>query len=127
MNKIMLIGNLGRDVEFSYTPNGTPNAKFSIAVNKRVKGSDGKPEYETEWFNIVAWQKLAEICNEHLKKGSKVFVEGRLSQRKYQDKNGNDRMAVEVIISDMEMLSKKEERAQSSSQSNDDDYEDHPF
>jgi single-strand DNA-binding protein len=126
LNKILLIGNLGRDPEFSYTPNGTPNAKFSIAVNKRVKGSDGNYQNETEWFNCVAWQKTAEICNEYLKKGSKVYVEGRLSQRKYQDKNGNEKLVVEVIINDMEMLSKKEENTQKFSM-DEEELVDHPF
>jgi len=113
MNKIMLIGHLGKDPEMNYTPNGMAVTKFSLAVNRYKKSSTGERQEETDWFNIVAMDKRAEICNQYLHKGSKVYIEGRLQQRKYTDKNGIDRWMVEVIVNDMEMLTPKS--AQSSS------------
>jgi single-strand DNA-binding protein len=114
MNKIMLIGNLGRDPEMSYTASGTAVTKFSLAVNRNVKSPTGERQTETEWFNIVAWNQLAETCNTYLKKGHKLFVEGRLSQRKYTDKSGVERTAIDVVISDMEMLTPKGQAGSSS-------------
>jgi len=113
MNKIMLIGNLGRDPELNYTPSGVAVAKFSLAVNNVSKSSTGEKQTETEWFNIVAFRQLAEICNNYLHKGSKVFIEGRLTQRKYTDRNGAERISIDVVANDMEMLTPKS--AQSSS------------
>src|SRR5579885_1948315 len=101
MNKMLLIGNLGRDPDMSYTPDGIAVTKFSLAVNRITRSSAGERQTETDWFSIVAWRQLAETCNTYLKKGQKVYVEGRLSQRKYTDKNGVERTAVEVTISDM--------------------------
>src|SRR5579864_2907252 len=109
LNKIMLIGNLGRDPEMNVTGDGTPFTRFSIAVNRRVKSSSGERKEETEWFNVVAWRQLAELCNTYLQKGSKVYIEGRLTQRKYTDKNGVERTSVEVIASDVEFLSGKQQ------------------
>jgi len=136
MNKIMLIGNLGKDPEMNYTPSGIAVTKFSLAVNRNTKTATGEKQEETEWFNIVAWRQLAETCNTYLHKGSKVYIEGRLSQRKYTDKNGIDRWMVEVIANDMEMLTPKSAQGGSSDQflagNADDtdplgDLEDHPF
>ncbi|SRR6266487_2670261 len=110
MNKIMLIGNLGRDPEMSYTPNGVAVTKFSLAVNRVSKSATGERQEETEWFNIVAWRQLAETCNNYLRKGSKVFIEGRLITRKYTDREGVQRTAIEVQANDMEMLTPKESR-----------------
>jgi single-strand DNA-binding protein len=134
LNKIMLIGNLGRDPEMNYTQNGTALTKFSLAVSRSYKTSSGEKRDETEWFNIVAWDKLAETCNQYLHKGNKVYIEGRLTQRKYTDKEGNQRTAVDVIASDMEMLTPKSTQAGSSEflagDSDADplgDLEEHPF
>src|SRR2546421_9545503 len=136
LNKIMLIGNLGRDPEMNYTQNGTALTKFSLAVSRSYKTSSGEKRDETEWFNIVAWDKLAELCNQYLHKGSKAYIEGRVSQRKYTDKNGIERYAFDVVASDMEMLSPKPAQSGSSSDflagNADDsdplgDLEDHPF
>jgi len=80
LNKTMLIGNLGKDPELNVTSDGPPVTKFSLAVNRRYKGSNGEQKEETEWFNIVTWRSLAEICERYLHKGSKVYVEGRLTQ-----------------------------------------------
>lgn len=107
LNKIMLIGNLGKDPELQVTSEGTPVTKFSLAVNRYTKSNNGERKEETEWFNIVAWRQLAETCERYLHKGSKVYIEGRLTQRKYTDKNGVERTSVEVIASDMEMLTPK--------------------
>lgn len=108
LNKIMLIGNLGRDPELNVTAEGTPVTKFSLAVNRKYKTGTGELKEETEWFTIVAWRKLAETCERYLHKGSKVYIEGRLTQRKYTDKTGVERIAVEVIANDMQMLSPKQ-------------------
>jgi len=107
LNKIMLIGNLGKDPELNVTAEGTPVTKFSLAVNRNTKTSTGERKEETEWFNIVAWRQLAETCERYLHKGSKVYIEGRLSQRKYTDREGVQRISIEVIASDMEMLTPK--------------------
>src|SRR2546430_16749274 len=107
LNKIMLIGRLGKDPELNVTSDGTPITKFTLAVNRNTKTSTGERREETEWFNIVAWRQLAETCNTYLHKGSKVYIEGRLTQRKYTDKNGVERTSVDVIASEMEMLTPK--------------------
>ena len=135
MNKIMLIGNLGRDPEMNYTPSGTPVTHFSLAV-RRVgsKSPTGERQDETDWFNITFFNKLAEVSNQYLKKGQKVYVEGRLQIRKYTDKNNVERTAVDVIGFDMEMLTPKGQSGAGSSSSGylagDDslgDLDDHPF
>ena len=113
----MLIGNLGKDPELNVTAEGTPVTKFSLAVNRNTKTSTGERKEETEWFNIVAWRQLAETCERYLHKGSKVYIEGRLSQRKYTDREGTQRISVEVIASDMEMLTPKSASSDSESYS----------
>jgi single-strand DNA-binding protein len=135
LNKIMLIGNLGRDPEMNYTQNGTALTKFSLAVSRSYKTSSGEKRDETEWFNIVVWDKLAETCNQYLHKGTKVYIEGRLTQRKYTDKEGNQRTAVDVIANEMEILTPKPAQGGSSEpflggNSDDDplgDLGEHPF
>ena len=107
LNKIMLIGNLGRDPELQVTSDGTPFTRFSLAVSRNYTTSSGEKREETEWFNIVAWRQLAERCERYLHKGSKVYIEGRVTQRKYTDKNGLERTSVDVNASDMEMLTPK--------------------
>src|SRR6478672_11971355 len=104
LNKVMIIGNLGKDPEMKYTPQGTPITTFSVAVSRSRKGSDGQVIDETEWFRVVAWERLAETCNEYLHKGSKIYIEGRLQTRKYTDTNNQERQIVEVIAADMLML-----------------------
>ncbi len=108
LNKIMLIGNLGKDPDMSYTPAGKAVTKFSLAVNRRSKDRDtGERREETTWFNIVAWDQLAETMNTYLHKGSKVYIEGRITSRKYTDKEGVERTAWEVTANEMEMLDPK--------------------
>jgi single-strand DNA-binding protein len=107
VNKVILIGNLGVDPEVRYTQSGTPVASFRIATSERWKGKDGQMQEQTEWHNIVAWDKLAEICGEYLHKGMRVYIEGKLQTRKWQDKDGHDRWTTEVIARDMKMLTPK--------------------
>jgi len=108
LNKIMLIGNLGRDPDMNYTQNGKAVAKFSLAVSRRRRDPEsGEQREETQWFNIVAWDRLAETCNNYLTKGSKVYIEGRMTSRKYTDKDGIERTVWDVVASEMEMLTPK--------------------
>lgn len=108
LNKVQLIGNLGKDPELSYTPSGVAVAKFSVATGEKWKDQEGNLQERTEWHNIVAWRKLAEICGQYLKKGSKVYLEGRLQTRSWDDKNtGAKRYATEIIADDLIMLDSK--------------------
>lgn len=104
LNKVMLIGNLGADVELRYTQSGAPVASFRVATTERWKGQDGQMQESTEWVPIVAWKRLAEICGEYLHKGSRVYIEGKLQTRKWQDQNGNDRYTTEIVAREMKML-----------------------
>ncbi|HEU5439705.1 MAG TPA: single-stranded DNA-binding protein [Ktedonobacterales bacterium] len=105
LNKIMLIGNLGKDPEMSYTPNGKAITKFSLAVNRWRRDRDSNESTkETTWFNIVAWEQLGERCNQYLHKGSKVYIEGRMTSRRYTNKDGVEMTAWEVVANDMQML-----------------------
>jgi single-strand DNA-binding protein len=108
LNRVMLIGNLGKDPEVSYTASGIAVAKFSIATGERWKDESGNTQERTEWHNIVVWSKLAEICGQYLKKGSKVFIEGRLQTRSWDDKNsGTKRYMTEIVAQNMVMLDSK--------------------
>jgi single-strand DNA-binding protein len=120
LNKVMLTGRLGKDVDLRVTPNGRAVATFSVASGRNVKEGDTWKE-QTEWFRVIAWEKLAETCANYLKKGSHVFIEGRLQTKEWQDKEGQKRYTTEVIASDMYMLDSKrsqEEDGSSSYQSN---------
>ena len=105
----MLIGNLGADPELRYTQSGVGVASFRIATSRRWKDKEGQQQEQTEWHNIVAWDRLGEVCNEYLHKGSRVYVEGRLQTRKWQDQNGNDRWATEIVATDVQFLTPKGE------------------
>ncbi len=106
VNKVILLGNLGKDPEVKYTPSGTAVAKFSLATNERYKDKAGEWQDRTEWHNIVAWQRLAEIVGEYVKKGSKLYIEGRLQTSSWDDKeSGQKRYKTEVIASDLVLLS----------------------
>ncbi len=107
VNKVILIGNLGRDPETRYMPNGDVACNFSVACSESWKDKDGKKQERTEWVNVAAFRKLAEICGQYLKKGSSVYIEGKLQTRKWQDKDGQDRYTTEVIASEMRMLGGK--------------------
>jgi single-strand DNA-binding protein len=107
LNKVMLIGNLGKDPEIRATQSGTSVVTFNVATTERWKNKDGQMQEATEWHRVVAWQKLAEICGTYLHKGSKVYIEGKLQTRKWQDQNGNDKYTTEIIAKDMKMLDSK--------------------
>ena len=104
LNKILVIGRLGKDPEMRYTPGGSPVTTFSVASGRQWKDGNGDPHEETEWFNIVTWNKLAEICQEHLHKASRVYIEGRLQTRQWQDQDGQPHSRTEVIATDMILL-----------------------
>ena len=104
-NKAILVGNLGADPEIRYTQSGTQVATFNVATTERWKGQDGQMQESTEWHRIVAWGRLAEICGEYLHKGSRVYIEGKIQTRKWQDQNGNDRYTTEIVAREMKMLS----------------------
>ena len=106
VNKVILVGNLGRDPEVRYLPSGGAVANVTIATSEAWRDKNtGQMQEQTEWHNIVAWRRLAEICGEYLSKGSRVYIEGRLQTRKWQDQNGNDRYTTEIIAREMKMLS----------------------
>ena len=107
VNKVILIGNLGQDPELRYTSAGVAVATFTLATNESWKDQDGNAQERTQWHNLVAWRKLAEICGEYLKKGSRVYIEGRLQYRNYDDKNGVKRYVTEIVIDQMMMLDAK--------------------
>jgi single-strand DNA-binding protein len=107
LNKVMLIGNLGRDPEVRYTASGTAVAGFSVATSEKFKNKNGEWEERTEWHNVTLWGRLAEIAGEYLAKGKTVYLEGRLQTRKWQDREGKDRYATEVVADKMQMLSGK--------------------
>lgn len=108
LNKVMIIGNLGKDPEMKYTQQGTPITSFSVAVGRTWKGPDGQQQEETEWFRVVAWEKLAEQCNEFLRKGRKVYIEGRLKTREWTPQDGQKRSITEVVATSMIMLDSKQ-------------------
>jgi single-strand DNA-binding protein len=105
VNKVMLLGNLGKDPEVKYTPSGTPVAKLALATSERYKDKDGQWQDRTEWHNVVLWQRLAEIAGEYLKKGSKVYIEGKLQTRSWEDKQTNQkRYMTEIVANDLVLL-----------------------
>jgi single-strand DNA-binding protein len=105
VNKVTLLGNLGKDPEVKYTPQGTAVAKLALATNERYKDKDGQWQDRTEWHNVVLWQRLAEIAGEYLKKGSKVYIEGKLQTRSWEDKQTNQkRYMTEVVANDLVLL-----------------------
>ncbi len=108
VNRVILIGRLGRDPELKYTPSGAPVAKFSLATDESFKDkSTGENQQRTEWHNIVAWNKLAEICGEYLTKGKLVYIEGSIRSRQWQDQSGNKRTSYEIVARNMQMLGSK--------------------
>lgn len=108
INKVTLIGNLGRDPEVRRLENGAAVAKFSVATNENYKDKAGEWQTVTEWHEIVAWRNLAERAERDFKKGKLVFIEGKLTHRKYQDKDGNDRYITEVVANIIRLLEKRE-------------------
>ena len=107
LNKAMIIGHLGRDPEMRYTPSGRPVTTFSVATNRSWTANDGEHHTETEWFNVVAWGNLAEVCKEHLCKGQQVYVEGRLQTRQWEDSKGCKHNSIEIVANEMIVLGKR--------------------
>ncbi len=108
INKVTLIGNLGRDPEVRRLENGAVVAKFSVATNESYKDKAGEWQTQTEWHNVIVWRQLAERAERDLKKGKMVYVEGKLTHRKWQDKEGNDRYTTEVVANTFRLLEKRE-------------------
>jgi len=104
VNKVILVGRLGRDPELRYTQGGQPVANFTLATNERWTGKDGERQERTEWHRIVAWGKLAELCGEYLSKGRQVYLEGRLQTREWEDKEGNKRSTTEINAGTIQFL-----------------------
>lgn len=113
VNKVILVGRLGRDPETRFTGGGQAVTNFSIATDESFTDKSGERQKRTEWHRITAWAKLAEICQKYLKKGSSVYLEGKIQSREYE-KDGNKKTAFEIVISDMRMLDKKEASSGSS-------------
>ncbi len=104
LNKVMLIGRLGQDPELKYTPSGAAVATLSVATNTSWRGQDGSQNENTEWHRVVVWRKLAEIMEQYAKKGTRVYVEGRLVTRSWEDKDGNKRYTTEIQADNMQLL-----------------------
>jgi len=120
----MIIGHLGRDPEMRFTPSGRPVTTFSVAVSRSWNTADGERRSETEWFNIVAWGNLAEICKQYLHKGQQVYIEGRLQTRRWEDNDGQKRTRVEVVANEMMMLGDRRDNSAQSHETEDSDSED---
>ncbi|MCL4109226.1 UNVERIFIED_CONTAM: hypothetical protein GTU68_062994 [Idotea baltica] len=108
INKVTLIGNLGRDPEIRHFENGSSVGKFSVATNENYRDKNGEWQTQTEWHDVVVWRNLAERAEKSLKKGSMVYIEGKLTHRKYQDKDGKDRYITEVVANTFRLLDRRE-------------------
>jgi len=104
MHKLTVIGHLGRDPEMRYTPEGQAVTSFSVASSRKYKTSSGEQREETEWFSVSVWGKLGEVCNQYLEKGKQVYIEGRLKTRTYQAQNGETRVSLDVICTEIQFL-----------------------
>jgi single-strand DNA-binding protein len=116
LNKVMIIGHLGKDPEMRYTPSGRPVTTFSVATSRSWNTSDGEKKSETEWFNVVAWSSLAEICNQFLVKGQQVYIDGRLQTRNWEDESGKRHTSVEIVANEMIMLGNRRSQNESSNE-----------
>ncbi|MCL5264855.1 MAG: single-stranded DNA-binding protein [Chloroflexi bacterium] len=111
LNKVMIIGNVGRDPEMRYTQSGAPVTSFSVAASRRWTTPEGEQREETEWFNVVTWNKLAETANRYVAKGSKVYIEGRLQTRSWEGQDGQKRYRTEVVANSLIMLDSRQKSA----------------
>jgi len=109
VNKVILVGRLGRDPESRFTGSGQAVCNFSLATDRSYKDRNGQTQKQTEWHKIVAWGKLAEICQKYLKKGSQIFVEGRIQSRQWEDQQGQKRTSFEIVAGEMRMLGSRGE------------------
>jgi single-strand DNA-binding protein len=112
LNKVMIIGHLGRDPEMRYTPSGRPVTTFTVATSRSWNTSDGERHNETEWFNVVTWGNLAEICKQYLVKGQQVYIEGRLQTRRWDDQEGAKHVSVEIVANEMMILGDRRDGGQ---------------
>lgn len=133
VNKVILVGNVGKDPELKFTPSGQAVCNFSLATSETFKDKAGDKQTKTEWHNIVIWGKIAEIANQYLKKGSQVYLEGKITTRSWDDKDGNKKYTTEIVVSSFQFLSGtkgKDEGEQQQGQSvgsNTEDNSDLPF
>ena len=109
VNKVILIGNLGKDPEVKYLDNGVAVANFSLATTEKYKNKEGEKVSQTEWHNIVLWRGLAEVAEKYLKKGASVYIEGKIKTRKWEDKDGNTRYNTEILADNITMLGGKKD------------------
>ena len=116
LNKVILIGRLGRDPETRFMPNGEAVCNFSVATSEKYTDKNGQRQEATEWHNVTMYRKLAEIAGQYLKQGSQVYIEGKIKSRKYTDKNGVERMAYDIIANEMKMLGGGNDSGQQSAQ-----------
>jgi len=116
VNKITIIGHLGRDPEMKYTPDGQAVTTFSVASSRKYKTAAGEQKEDTEWFNVSVWNKLAEICNQYLTKGKQVYVEGRLKTRSYETQAGEKRFSLDVSCNEIQFLGGGQGQGQAESQ-----------
>ena len=114
MNKIIIIGNVGRDPEMRYTQGGQSVTSFSVADNNKYTTRDGEKHEETEWFNVSAFGRQAEICNQYLSKGSQVYIEGRVKSRTYQGNDGQTRHSLDVTVQNVQLLGGRDDDRQQS-------------
>ncbi len=127
LNKVMIIGNLGREPEMRYTPSGRPVTTFSVATSRTWNTSEGEKHVETEWFNVVAWSNLAEICKQYLTKGQQVYIEGRLQTRHWDDQEGNKHTSVEIVANEMIILGERREAGETAAEAENVEEEEFPF
>jgi single-strand DNA-binding protein len=127
LNKVMIIGNLGREPEMRYTPSGRPVTTFSVATSRTWNTSEGEKHVETEWFNVVAWSNLAEICKQYLTKGQQVYIEGRLQTRHWDDQEGNKHTSVEIVANEMIILGERREAGETATEPESAEEEEFPF
>ena len=130
LNRMMVIGNLGNDPEMRYTPNGAPVTTFSIATTRTYTSGDGERQQDTEWFRVVAWNQLAELCNQYLSKGRKAYVDGRLHSTSLQGQDGQTRFTNEIVADRVLFLDRQSPNSQSQETINDEsaiDTDDLPF
>lgn len=127
LNKVMIIGKLGREPEMRYTPSGRPVTTFSVGANRSWNTAEGEKRTEIEWFNVVAWGNLAEICKQHLSKSRLVYVEGRLQTRYWEDTEGHKHSSVEIVANEMIMLDEKREENSSKEEMSESSDEEFPL
>jgi len=116
VNKVILIGRLGADPEVRYAPSGAPVANFRVATNRVWKDREGNVQESTEWHRIVAWNRMAEVIKEYVKKGHRIYVEGRIQYREWEDQNGQRRFTTEIIATDIQMLESASGRGETTEQ-----------